>query len=268
MGWLLDEKNMRRYFFDQEISLNQRVTITGDLLHHIFVVCRQQVGHKFELLRPGAGAFQVEVLSVAKKEAVVQVLSQRTLANLKKPYVHLVLSMSKYQTMDDIIEKSVELGVKSIQPFFSDFSFIRTLSQFPMAKFDRWNKIIQGATEQSGRGDLMTLSQPIDLKDFLKTITKTSHWALNNIGLFAYEGSSLLSINQFLFQAIEKNTKMNQKIENIWIFIGSEGGFSDLEVEEFKKLDLNPVTLGEQVLRVETACLTLVSIVKYEFELM
>jgi 16S rRNA (uracil1498-N3)-methyltransferase len=53
-----------------------------------------------------------------------------------------------------------------------------------------------------------------------------------------------------------------------WAFIGSEGGFSEREVELFQSLDLKPVTLGTQVLRVETACVATVSIIKYDFDLM
>jgi 16S rRNA (uracil1498-N3)-methyltransferase len=56
--------------------------------------------------------------------------------------------------------------------------------------------------------------------------------------------------------------------ENLWLIVGSEGGFSDKEVTEMKQLGLDPVTLGPQVLRVETACMTLVSVLKYEFGLM
>ena len=47
--------------------------------------------------------------------------------------------------------------------------------------------------------------------------------------------------------------------------MGSEGGYSPTEVEKFQALGLQPVTLGEQVLRVETACIALLAVLKYEF---
>jgi 16S rRNA (uracil1498-N3)-methyltransferase len=53
-------------------------------------------------------------------------------------------------------------------------------------------------------------------------------------------------------------------LEHLWIFVGSEGGFSLEEVDLFAQFGLNPVSMGEQILRVETACLALVSIIKYE----
>ncbi len=57
-------------------------------------------------------------------------------------------------------------------------------------------------------------------------------------------------------------------VENIWLVVGSEGGFSFKEVEAFRQAGLEPVTIGPQVLRVETACIALVSALKYEFDLM
>lgn len=78
-------------------------------------------------------------------------------------------------------------------------------------------------------------------------------------GLFAYEGSGELSLRQAMTSATN--------IENLWIFVGSEGGFSTQEVEIFKKVNLFPISLGQQVLRVETACVTLLGIIKYELNL-
>ena len=51
--------------------------------------------------------------------------------------------------------------------------------------------------------------------------------------------------------------------DQVWIFVGSEGGFSLKDLELFKDYKLLPVTLGDQVLRVETACVTLVGILRY-----
>ncbi|MEK6627492.1 MAG: RsmE family RNA methyltransferase, partial [Bdellovibrionota bacterium] len=79
------------------------------------------------------------------------------------------------------------------------------------------------------------------------------------------EGSSVLGIREHL-KLVQENQA--QKPDNIWIIVGSEGGFSEKEVLEMQQLGLNPVTLGSQVLRVETACMTLVSVLKYEFGLL
>ena len=86
-----------------------------------------------------------------------------------------------------------------------------------------------------------------------------------SVGLFAYEGPSTLSVKEYC-QKIK--AAKPQGIKDIWIIVGSEGGFSHSEVKEFENLGLHPVTLGPQVLRVETACMALVSVLKYDFDLM
>ena len=54
-----------------------------------------------------------------------------------------------------------------------------------------------------------------------------------------------------------------ENLDEIWVFIGSEGGFSPNEVSIFKSYHIHPVTLGEQILKVETACLTVLGVLKY-----
>jgi 16S rRNA (uracil1498-N3)-methyltransferase len=161
--------------------------------------------------------------------------------------------------MESVIEKAVELGVTCIHPFFSEFSFVRSQSSLPDSKIDRWGKIVVSATQQCGRGDLMVISKTAPMDKLLEQFNQRS----NKLGLFAYEGRGEKTIKESLAR-----TEINQKPEEIWIFVGSEGGFSTTEVQRFGDLGMAPITLGEQVLRVETACIALVSVLKYEFDLM
>jgi 16S rRNA (uracil1498-N3)-methyltransferase len=82
------------------------------------------------------------------------------------------------------------------------------------------------------------------------------------VGLFFYEGGAQIDLVHAL-----THLKLDAA-QNIWIFIGSEGGFSQNEVELFKSHGLNPLSFGSQILRVETACLAAVSVIKYQSGLM
>ncbi len=256
---------MRRYWIEKKIIFNDVVTFKDELFHHIFDVCRQEVGHHFEVLTEDSKAFLVEVISREKKQAQAKIIESREIEKLPRPYIHIALSVSRYNVMDSIIEKAVEMGVHSILPFCSDFSFIRKPSNLPDGKLERWQKIVVSATQQSGRGDLMKIGQPIEWTEMLKTTNPGP----NSWCLFAYEGDSIQGVKQYL-QNCKEQLKLNSGagVENLWIIVGSEGGFSEREVLEMQQLGLNPVTLGSQVLRVETACMTLVSVLKYEFGLL
>ena len=256
---------MRRYWIEKKMIYNDTVTFKDALFHHIFDVCRQEIGHHFEVLTEDSKAYLVEVTSKEKKQAQARIIETREIEKLPPPHIHLALSISRYPVMDSIIEKAVEMGVHSILSFCSDFSFIRKPNNLPKGKTERWQKIVVSATQQSGRGDLMKIDEPVEWPEMLKKINPSPlNWCL-----FAYEGDSLLGVKEYLQTTQEKlKTVSGHSVENIWIIVGSEGGFSEKEVTEMKQLGLNPVTLGSQVLRVETACMTLVSVLKYEFGLL
>ena len=115
---------MRRYWIEKKHFNTDSIKIDGDTFHHICEVCRQDVGSKFEILNEGKAYF-VELISREKKSATAKILETREAPKPQKPYIHLAVSVSKFQTMDTIIEKAVELGVYQLHPFVSEFSFIR-----------------------------------------------------------------------------------------------------------------------------------------------
>jgi 16S rRNA (uracil1498-N3)-methyltransferase len=252
---------MRRYWIEKKDLFQSQVNFTGDVFHHIFDVCRQEVGSKFEVLTEDSKAYFVEVTSVTKKNAVGQILEERVIPALKEPRIHVLLSISRFPVMDAVMEKAVELGVYSIQPFFSDFSFLRKGEKLSDNKTERWDKIVRSATQQSGRGDLMKIQPAIHFDDIGGLINRNAGHA----GLFAYEGPSTTSIKNYVAKI---KSAYPEGIKDLWIIVGSEGGFSQKEVQRLTDLGLDPVTLGPQVLRVETACMALVSVLKYDFDLM
>lgn len=249
---------MRRYWLEQKNVTPTEVLLDGDVFHHVFDVCRQEVGSRFEILTEASKAYFVEVTHIGKKNARANIIETRTIEALKKPHIHIVLSLPRFQKLDVILEKSVELGVASITPVVSDFSFLRKLSEIP-DKSERWQKIIRSATQQSGRGDLMKYLPAQTLVQFLKDFNPGPPTR----GLFAYEGESPIDVKSHLQTWGDRGA-----LQDIYLFVGSEGGFSSQEVKIMEEKGLTPVTLGAQVLRVETACFALVSVLKYEFDLM
>lgn len=252
---------MRRYWIEPSDRSGDVVVFKGDVFHHVFDVCRQETGSKFEVLSSDGKAALVEVVRVDKKSAEARVIEERTVPPLKTPHIRLVMAVPRFPVMDAVLEKAVEMGVKAVHPVFSEFSFVRSQSSLSDGKVQRWEKIIRSATQQCGRGELMELHPAVKLEDFLQTINRDGSAA----GLFAYEGPSLLGLREELSR-IKSSHK--ETLREIWVFVGSEGGFSHREARLFEDLGMKPVTLGSQVLRVETACIALVSALKYEFDLM
>ncbi|MEM7646448.1 MAG: 16S rRNA (uracil(1498)-N(3))-methyltransferase [Pseudomonadota bacterium] len=242
---------MRRYWIPGDFFTESEAVLTGDHFHHICIVCRQGVGDRFELIHDGK-AFFVEIIEQGKKKALAKILEERQIAELPKPLIHLALSLPKFQTLEKVLEKSVELGVHSLHPFTSNFSFAKPKAKDLEKKQQRWQRIIQGATQQTGRGDLMSLTEVTTLPVLLERFSK----AQGAQGLLAFEGAGKMGLSEALVGA-------TTQADELWLFIGSEGGFSEKDLELFSNYKLLPVSLGDQVLRVETACVTLVSVLKY-----
>ncbi len=248
---------MRRYWFEGSIQLQESISIDGDLFHHLHAVCRHEVGDKFELIANDSQAFFVEVSEVKKRSMTVKALESRRIPQLPKPHVHLCLSLPKFDRFETIVEKSVELGIKSIKPFTSEFSFISDVKKLSPERVQRWQKIIKGASQQSGRGDLMLIEPLVSMSEILASINRPTLVE----SLFLYEGVCKRTLKEKLRE------KKPMSEAEYWVFIGSEGGFSAAEVAQFEARGIEPVSLGDQVLRVETACLALSSILKYELHL-
>lgn len=109
---------MRRYWSDSPLSLNKEIQLSPELFHHICEVCRLPEGAKFELITEEQKAYLVRLVSKSKKTATIHVLEERQLPSLSRPYIRLCISLPKFNTFESILEKSVELGVHRIQPFF------------------------------------------------------------------------------------------------------------------------------------------------------
>ena len=291
---------MRRYYLSPlspHLLEGDTLFIEGANYHHIVEVCCQHEGAKFELFGKGSPIYLVELrtLEKSRKRALVQVKGLRQATKKPHPHLHLALCLPQFKKMDFLLQKSVELGVHSLHLLFSDYSFFK--KELPQGKRERWERIITSACEQSGRADPLELKGPQKLEDFLKSFSlKDSCQAL-----FAYEGAThaknvhIKNVhtknahiknateptppegedennneekkNPSLKTFLQRIQKRHPSLESFWLFVGSEGGFSQREARLFQDKGMEPVSLGEQVLRTETACLVLLSVLKYEFEL-
>lgn len=247
---------MRRFWIENKISLGDQLEIRDELFHHIRDVCRFEVGSKFEVL-PGDGrALLAEVLEVQKRSLIIKTLEERKIPDLVRPWLNVYLCVPRFPVFETVLEKLSELGVYRVIPVFSDFSFVRGQDKISESRWQRWQKIIVHASQQTGRGQLLKLEQPLKLEKVLGEINPTAPaW-----GLFLYEGESRHSLRSYL------HARGTEKPQEINLFIGAEGGFSEREVGLFEKAGLPRLTVGDQVLRVETACVALVSVIKYHFE--
>jgi 16S rRNA (uracil1498-N3)-methyltransferase len=249
---------MRQVWLDPRFIQGEKFEIDGDSFHHITNVMRLKLGEEFEALSGQKKALHLKVSGISKKFMTVDVLQTRQLKELAKPRLGLAFCMPKFPVFEDVLEKMVELGVSAIVPLISQNSFIRTEKDISDSRRERWQKINQSACAQSQSAELMELRSPQALQNFAQGVQRgTINPGLKQSCLMAYEGAT---------SPLRPTIKelQNKDLDWVWIIIGPEGGLSEAEAQSVQSIGIPSVSLGDQILRTETACFTLFSVLKYE----
>lgn len=210
-----------------------------DLLNQLLNVFRFKIGSAFIVFDGSGTEFLVEILEMSKKELVCRIKEEKSGIQRNKKLT-LVFSMIKKENMEKIIEMCTQIGVTNFIPIISE----RTVKTG--WNFIRMEKILKEAVEQSGFTDLPVLSQePMKLEKVLEKQKKEKE-NLDGLAVLDFHGVPLASLKHL----ISVDT----------IFVGPEGGWSDKEVNLFKKYNVKSISLGQNVLRAETACIAVSSI--------
>ena len=168
-----------------------------------------------------------------KSNKSINIIKELRRENINKNKIVLAQSIPSYKYMDLAIQKSVELGIDEIIPIVSQRSHPGDHAK----KMSHWRKVIIHAVEQSGGLYIPILSEPLSLEDLFKDRNYDKHEKI----LCDPSGLALSNINRNNFPKI--------------IIVGPEGGFSDRELNLARTFNWNIVTLGDRILRTETAAI-------------
>ena len=241
---------MHRFFVPQ--NFGNEMIITGVDAKHISKVLRMTLGDELQIVSDDGVTAQGKISFI--DAACVKVGSLKIIGESNEPKVKITLAqgLAKGEKMDFIIQKAVELGVTSIVPVAREHSVVQLYGAKAIKKVERWQKISESAAKQSKR-NIIPLVQPVmSVEEML---------AKNNCStkIIAYECENQISLKSVLKEAIEQN-----KIENLLLIIGPEGGISEDELDLARAAGAKPVSLGRRILRAETAGLVAMSAIFYE----
>ncbi|MBN1614431.1 MAG: 16S rRNA (uracil(1498)-N(3))-methyltransferase [Deltaproteobacteria bacterium] len=167
--------------------------------------------------------------------------------------ITLCQSLPKSNKMDEIVQKTTELGVRRIVPFQSFRSVPRFDTKGGQAKVARWRKIAQEASRQSGRPDIPEVLDILTLEDALGTSKE------EDFRMIFWEEETKRVIRHVLRDLCVPQTT------GFSIVVGPEGGFTDDEVESAVAAGYVSTTLGERILKVETASVVILAVLQYEW---
>lgn len=228
---------MKKFF---AIRKGDEYIFEGDELAH-FNVLRCRVGEQVVCLGDDGYDYLCEITQVTKKQAVAKIMSKDINTKNPKKNITIFQGLVKGEKIDLIVQKLTELGVTNLYMYDSEFAVAKANDN----KLTRLNKISQEACKQCGRSIPLNIGQTLKFREMLDSLKNY------DVILFANEKNKLRNYEEI------KNAK------NIAIIIGSEGGFSDNEIEQIYNLGAINFGLGERILRAETACIAIASIVGY-----
>lgn len=226
-----------RLFIEDNIALNNTLTIEEKQAHYLINVMKQRVGNVIQLFNNKDGEFDAEIINVSKKNVEV-LITKKTKDYSVSPDIWLLFAPLKKDQTDFVIQKATELGVRKIIPTITS----RTNSE--KVRIERFISQSIEAAEQCRRVDLPEISPAISLEKILQS------WDKERTLYFMDEtGKGINIIKAF-------STKSPKSA----ILVGPEGGFDKKELEILEKLDYTQgVTMGNRILRAETAVVAAIS---------
>lgn len=244
---------MHRFYVDGYSGNGNTIDITGGDVNHIRNVLRLKAADNI-IINDGAGTDYVCAIETMGNDVVTAriVDVNRNAAELSTRLV-LFQGMPKADKLELIIQKSVELGVSEIVPVMTKRTVVKLDAKKEDKKLARYNMIATSAAKQSGRGIIP------EVKPFMSFKEALAYAGTLDMSIIPYEEAKGIEYSR----QVIKNIKGKK---SLGIFIGPEGGFAKEEVEAAIDIGAKCITLGNRILRTETAGLAVVSVIMFELE--
>ena len=226
-----------RLYHPENILENSTSLLSKEHTHYLVNVMRAKRGANVNFFNKN-GEWLSEIVFLEKDRVEVKFLS-KIKENTNTHNIELAICLVKKNAMEIILQKATELGIRKIIPIISERTEVKEIN------FERANKIVIEATEQSNQLEPPQISEILNLKDFLN---------INRNKIFFADISSDYSLEKKDFK----------EGETVTVLVGPEGDFSPTE----RELILNGSTtvafsLSKNILRTDTAVISAISLVNF-----
>lgn len=242
---------MHRFFVAPECIQEVQARVDGPVARQVARVLRLRTGDRVVLMDNSGCEYVVALHSISPSRIDGAVLEKRR--GLGNPGVILTLyqGLLKGDKLETVLQKGTEIGVSAFVPVLCHRSVPRASKGWADGRYPRWHRILTEAAEQSGWARIPLLEPLVSLREALSVAT--------GVRLMAWEGEKEKGFRETLMEHIERI-----RGEGLSFFVGPEGGFEPEEVEEARATGVVPVSLGQRVLRGETAGLVMAAAVMYQ----
>ncbi|MFL2746212.1 MAG: RsmE family RNA methyltransferase [Dehalococcoidia bacterium] len=245
---------INRFYLDK-IIFNQDgiLKLSDSISRQLIYVLRCKVNDQAVIFDGSGFDYKVKIVNITNKICSVKFLEKISLDTDNKIKITIFISLIKQNRFEVALQKCTELGVFAFVPFYSSrsiFQLDKTSSSVGNNKISRWKSIIQEASEQCGRPDIPRFFDPVSYEIACKK-------SQDCFSIILWENEEKIKLKSVL-----QNLKVSD--HSINIFVGPEGGFSSDEIKLANSIGIKSASLGDLILRSETAAISAISNVFYE----
>ena len=245
---------MHRFYLPPAECAGDQLRLVGREAHHALHVLRLQRGETVTVLDGAGHALASEVTALTRAELALTVRQRQFIPPLPCQ-ITLIQALPKGKIMDSIIQKAVELGTHRVIPILSERVVSHLDEEGAEAKREKWQQVAVEAIKQSGAAWLPRVASPLSVKAGL---AEAGALDLTLVG-------SLQSERRHPRACLEEyRTIHSRPPKSVGVWVGPEGDFTPAEIALIQAAGAKPITLGNLVLRVETAAMYCLSILNYE----
>ena len=242
---------MPHFFIDSGNKNGSDIVINdSENYHHISKSLRARIGEKLLLIDEKQIQYETVISRINSKEIICEIKKSYPSKRDLNFDLYLAQSPLRSDSQLTIMEKATELGVRGVYPVITDNCALPK-SVLPK-KHEKWQKVMYEASKQCERAIVPACFEP----ETLETVLKMDFDKI----LVLAERSTEISLKEYL----SKN-KIKEG-EKVLVVIGPEGGFSQKEFELFRSLNLPLITLGDLILKADTAVIVTLGNIVYEYK--
>lgn len=244
---------MQKFFVKDNQIEDNIVKITSTDVNHITNVLRLKRDDQIQICNEDTSEnYITKILEYDKEKVICEIIEKIDSKVETNIDITVYQGLPKADKMELIIQKVTEIGVKTITPVAMERCIVKLDEKEANKKQDRWQKIAEVAAKQSKRDIIPKIENLIKIQKLYDKIKEY------DLFIVAYEDEEKLTLKEVL--------KQNSNAKNIAVLIGPEGGIDLKEIENLKQNGAIVVTLGNRILRTETAPIVISSNIIYELE--
>lgn len=243
---------MYQFFVKDGQVAEHEVFIEGSDVNHIRNVLRMKAGDEIRVTNENGKNWRCAITELSEQLVRAQIVEEMSATELPCK-VYLFQGLPKNDKMELIIQKAVELGVYEVIPVAMKNCVVKLDEKKAQAKTTRWQEIAKSAAKQAKRSLIPTVQSPITWKEAVTRMKEL------DVRLVPYENERGMEATREAVSGILPG-------QTVGIWVGPEGGFSPEEIAAVQAEELKLISLGNRILRTETAGFTTLAFLIYALE--